>query len=204
MEPLSKLFGSPARVKLLRLFFFNPGAVYDRDSVVDRARVTPETASKELAALARAGITNRKTFYKEVVRPGTKTPKRRRTIGWVLNPKFPYIPELSRFLRDTLAISDKELRRRMRNVGTIKLLVLSGFLIGEKDTSIDVLIVADKVSETSLRSAISSIEADCGQEIRYAVLPVDDYRYRLRVRDRLVREVLDFPHKVIIEKIATA
>jgi len=72
MEYLSKLFGSPARVKVIRLFTFNPEEVFDRDVVVQKARVTPETASKELSALARASIVNRKTFFKEVFRPGSK------------------------------------------------------------------------------------------------------------------------------------
>ncbi len=204
MEYLSKLFGSPARVKLLRLFAFNPDVVYDRDGVVSRARVTPDTASRELAALARAGIIQRKTFYKEVVRPGSKKMKKRKTIGWVLSAKYPYQDALTAFLRKTLVVSGSDVRKRIRGAGTIKLLVLTGHLIGEKDRGIDMLVVGDRLSETALKNAVSLLEAECGQEIRYAVLNTADYKYRRRVRDKLVRDVMDFPHTAVVRRIAAA
>jgi len=202
MEYLSKLFGSPARVKLLRFFVFNPDCVYDRDSAVARARVTPDTASKELAALARAGVISRKIFYKEVMRPGGKAPRKRKTIGWVLDQRYPYLEPLTAFLRETLAISDGELRKRLRGAGTIKLLVLSGHLIGARDRGLDMLVVGDRINQAVLQGAVALLEAECGQEIRYAVLTTDDYLYRRRVRDKLVRDMMDFPHTAVIEKLA--
>jgi hypothetical protein len=201
MEHLSKLFGSPARVKLLRLFVFNPDCVYDRDSVITSARVTPDTASKELAALARAGIISRKTFYKEVPRPGSKEVKKRKTIGWQFNQKYPYLEALNRFLRDTLVVSHTDIKKRLRGVGTLKYLVLAGFLIGDKDRGIDMLIVGTKVGDKALQNAVGMLEAECGQEIRYAVLSVDDYLFRRRVRDKLVRDIVDFPHVVVVDKL---
>lgn len=203
MEYLSKLFGSPARVKILRLFMFHPDRVYDRDSVVAAARITPETASKELASLARAGVMQRKTFYKEVVRPGSTAIKKRKTVGWVLCSKYPHIDALDIFLRDTLIVSGVEIRKRLRGVGSIKLLVLSGFLIGEKDTGLDMLIVGNKLNEQSVKNVLRVLEAECGQEIRYALLTTEEYQYRRRVRDKLVRGVMDYPHKEVVDKLAT-
>lgn len=201
MEYLSKLFGSPARVKILRLFTFNPEKVFDRDVVVQKARVTPETASKELSALARAGIVNRKTFFKEVVRPGSKAPKKRKAIGWVLNQKYPHLPALTLFMRSTLSVADTDISKRFRGVGGIKLLVLSGFLIGEREGVIEILIVGDRLKEAVLKSAITSLEAEYGQDIRYMVVPIEEYHYRRRVRDKFIREIMDFEHKEIINRL---
>ena len=204
MEHLSKLFGSPARVKLLRLFLFNPDTPFDRSDVVSSARVTPDTASKELAALSRAGVITRRTFYREVMRPGSRTPKKRKTLGYVLDRKYPYLSQLTAFMRDTLAVSEAEIRTRLRGVGTIKLIVLAGFLITQERSALDLLLVGDKIDDSMLRNVIRGLEAECGKEIRYAVLHTEDYQYRKRVRDRLVREVLDFEHKEILNRLSTA
>lgn len=203
MEYLSKLFGSPARVKILRLFNFNPEKVFDRDVVIQKARVTPETASKELAALARADVLSRKTFSKEVVRPGSKTPKKRKAIGWVLNQKYPHLEALANFIRSTLTVSDSDISKRFAGTGGIKLLVLSGFLIGEREGVIDILIVGDKLKEQGIISAINSLEAEFGQDIRYMMIPTEEYHYRRRVRDKFIREIMDFSHKEIINKLST-
>jgi len=201
MEYLSKLFGSPARVKLLRLFIFNPEKVFDRDVVVQKARITPDTASKELAALARAQIINRKNFYKEVVRPGSKVSKKRKTIGWVFNQKYPHLEALIQFVRATLSVSDADISKRFRGAGTIKLLVLSGFLVGEREGVIDILIVGDRLNEQVIANAATSLEAEYGQEIRYMIVPIEEYHYRRRVRDKFIREIMDFPHKEIINRL---
>lgn len=201
MEYLSKLFGSPARVKILRLFTFNPEEVFDRDVVVQKARVTPDTAAKELSALARAGIVNRKTFFKEVTRPGSKTPKKRKTIGWVLNNKYPHLDALTDFLRETLSVTDTEIGKRFKGAGGIKLLVLSGFLVGEREGVIDILIVGDKLKELVIKNAVISLEAEYGQDIRYMIVPTEEYHYRRRVRDKFVREIMDFPHREIINRL---
>ncbi|HCC05249.1 TPA: hypothetical protein DEP58_03000 [Patescibacteria group bacterium] len=201
MEYLSKLFGSPARVKVIRLFTFNPEEVFDRDVVVQKARVTPETASKELSALARASIVNRKTFFKEVFRPGSKIPKKRKTIGWVLNQKYPHLVALTHFMRTTLSVSDAEIGKRFRRAGAIKLLVLSGFLVGEREGVIDILIVGDRLIESDIKNAVTSLEAEYGQDIRYMIVPTEEYHYRRRVRDKIVREIMDFPHKEIINRL---
>jgi hypothetical protein len=201
MEYLNKLFGSPARVKLLRLFLFNPESVYDRDEVVKMARITPDTASKELSALGRASLITRKTFSKEVVRPGSKTAKKRKAIGWVLNKKYEHLEPLTVFMRDTLSVSGTDIGKRFQGAGSIRLLVLSGFLTGVKEGELDLLLVGERLNEAVIDNAIQSLEAECGQEIRYMMLKTEDYHFRRRVRDKFVRDVIDFPHKEIINKI---
>jgi len=203
MEYLSKLLGSPARVKLLRLFLFNPSQIYDRDMVVMNARVTPDMASKELAALARAGVIMRRSFFKEVIRAGTKLPTKRRTLGWMCDPNYPHLTPLTRFLRDTLVVSESDIRKRIRAVGTVKLVVIGGPLIGEERTALDLLIVGDRLNETGLKNFVRALESEAGRELRYAVLTSDEYQYRRRVRDKLTRDVFDFPHREIINKLGS-
>lgn len=202
MEHLSKLFGTPARVKLLRLFLFNPERVYDRDAIVKFARITPESASKELTALDRAGVIYRKNFYKEVVRPGSKVSKKRKTIGWVLDTKYIHLAPLTKFMRESLSVTEDEIGKRFKGVGSIRLLVLSGFLVGNSEGILDILVVGERLKDSMIKNIIQTLEAECGQEIRYMILETDEYQYRRRVRDKFIRDVMDFPHQEIVNRIA--
>lgn len=201
MEYLSKLFGSPARVKLLRLFVFNPEEVYGRDDVVAAVRVTPNTASKELTALARAGLIKRKTFFKEVLPVGAKTPKRRKTLGWMLDPKYPHQDALRIFLQQTLTISHAELRKRFRGAGRVQALIVAGFFV-DAESVLDLLLVGDRLDDALVQRVVQGFEAECGREIRYTILTTEDFAYRKRVRDKLLRDVLDHPHEVLVDNVA--
>jgi len=204
MEPLSKLFGTPARVKLLRLFLFNPEGVYGRDDVVEHARVTPAMASKELAALARMGIIKRRTLYKEPVRSGGATTRKRKTLGWILDPKYTYREALRTFLHDTLTLRDSDVRKRFMSIGPVRVCILSGFLVdGDTESELDVLLVGNALASENVETVMRGLEAECGREIRYAVIPVEEYQYRLRVRDKMLRNIVDYPHTVLVDKVGS-
>jgi hypothetical protein len=199
MYDLGKLFGSPARLKILRYFAFNPEAVVDRDDVAKSCRVTPETASRELASLARAGYVKRKTYYRE----GSRSTKKRRVMGWALNQQYPYLAVLTTFLAETVSVSHADIRKRLKGIGSVRLMVLSGIFTGAKESILDLMFVGDRLNEAAIAQQLRTIEAELGKEIRYAVLQTDDYLYRRRVRDKLVRDVLDYPHEALVDRISS-
>ena len=63
------------------------------------------------------------------------------------------------------------------------------------------LIVGNSVSKPSLTSAIKSIEAEIGRELMYVYFEKEDFEYRLGMNDRLIRDVLDYPHQLLLDKI---
>lgn len=201
MHDLGKLFGSPARLRLLRLFALNPEAVWDRDDVVKRTRIAPDTVSKELAQLGRAGFLKRKGYYREVAGANGKVKKRRAT-GWALEQGYPYLTPLTAFLTATVSVSVSDIRRRLRPAGPVRLLILSGMFTRHADGVLDLLIVGDRLNEVGLSTALKQLEIELGRELRYAVLSTEDYLLRRRVRDKLVRDVLDYEHEVLIDKLS--
>lgn len=204
MQELGKLFGGPGRVKIMRLFVFNEDLTLDRDDVAHRVRVSPETASKELAALARAGLLRRKTYYKEQVRSGSSAAKKRKAIGWTLNQSYVFLQPLTNFLKETLAVSHDDVRKRLKGVGTIRLLVLSGIFTGTRESVLDLMIVGDRIDESTLASVMKLLEAELGRELRYATLSTEEYQFRRRVRDKLVRDVFDYPHEALIDRLLSS
>lgn len=184
-DALGKLFGSPARVKLLRLFLLNPETTYTASDAALRARVTSAVARKELAMYERVGL----------LRPRRAKGGK----GWSVDTTFVYLSPLKKLLLN-LPVQSIDIVQRLRAAGVIKLLLLSGVFI-DGESTIDVFAVGDKLDDKKMKTAISLIEAELGKELRYVALPVSEFMYRLDVHDKLVRDILDYPHTVAINKL---
>lgn len=187
MEPLAKLFGSPARLKILRLFMFNQDASFSVDEIIRRTKLSKEAVRRELVDLSSAWFLRKK---------GTHTNAR-----YQVNPRFKHREALDMFIRETTVLSSKHIVALLRKAGALRLVVLTGLFTGILEPQIDLLVVGDHLNERVLASAVHSLEADLGREIRYSFFDTADFRYRLGVYDRLLRDIFDYPHRVLVDKI---
>ena len=185
-DGLEKLFGTPARVKLLRLFLFNPRSSFTLKEIALRARVVDRDARHEVNILHAAKMIDKST--------------RGKGVRYGLNGKFEYIAALQNLLLNAPKRAD-DIVKRVRGVGTIKMIILSGIFMGEWEDRLDILIVGDRVKERMLRERIRGLESEIGKEIRYALLTSDDLYYRMNMSDKLVRDVLDYPHTVVLDRL---
>ena len=80
MDTLGKLFGSQARVKILRLFLLNPQDAYDVPMVAEKSKVSASEARREITLLKAAGVISNKSFTKEIFSKRDKDakPKKKR------------------------------------------------------------------------------------------------------------------------------
>lgn len=205
METLGRLFGSTAIIKILRLFLFNPDCAFEAKGVIKRTKVDSDTVRTEVSMLERIGFLKRRSFYKEIEykKSGRMVRKKKRVSGWILDSKFVYLESLQRFFIQTASVGADEVSKKLRNVGKLKLVIVSGVFIQNWDSRIDLLIVGDAMKKLKLDSAIKDIEAELGKELRYAAFSTNDFKYRLSMRDRLVRDILDFPHLKLVNRIAS-
>lgn len=196
-DPLSILFGSTARVKLLRFFLFNPVQEFTFDEISRRAKLVRRTARTELNALERAEIIKKKMIYVKHPEKDIKI----RVIGYGLNSASPQLGSLQTFLFETAPINGKTLVKHIRKVGPIDFLACTGIFMREFDRRLDVLVAMKKKSESKIETAIRALEAELGIEIRYAVLETEDLKYRVGMYDKLTRDVFDYPHQILIDKV---
>ncbi|MBU6214884.1 Rrf2 family transcriptional regulator [Patescibacteria group bacterium] len=187
MELLAKLFGSGARIKTLRLFMFNKDVALTVAEVALRTKLSKEVVRRELIELAAAGLIRKKRG---------QTPPRYQT-----NSRFEHLAELDTFIRETTSIRPKNMVDILKKAGPPRLIALSGLFTGVQQAQIDLLVVGDALDERSLANAVHSLEAELGREIRYATFATPDFRYRLGIYDRLLRDVFDYPHRLLIDKI---
>src|SRR5438128_780194 len=133
MEILSKLFGSAAKVKIMRLFLFNPEANFDVDDIMTHARVERDDAWRELSILEKVNLVKRRSFYKRS--------QKKRVNGFALNPEFPYLSGLQKLLVETVTANIEEFLKRFRALGKLKLVVAAGVFIHSNESRADLLIV---------------------------------------------------------------
>ena len=58
-----------------------------------------------------------------------------------------------------------------------------------------------KISQTKVENAIRSLEAELGIEIRYAAFSSEELLYRVGLYDKLTRDVFDYKHQILVDKI---
>ena len=63
------------------------------------------------------------------------------------------------------------------------------------------LIVGDGLKKRSIENVLRTIEAEIGKELSYGALETPEFLYRVSVYDKFVRDVLDFRHDRIIDKL---
>jgi DNA-binding Lrp family transcriptional regulator len=196
-DPLSILFGSTARVKLLRFFLFNPSKEFSFDDMSRRARLVRRTARTEIGALEKAGVITRRTIY--IDQPGKS--KKLKVLGYGLNKKFPELQALQTFLFETAPIDGKNLISHLRKAGTLDFVAVAGVFVHEFEQQLDVLIAMKKIPQAKIETAIRALEAEIGIEIRYATMTSEDLLYRVGMNDRLTRDVFDYKHQVLVDRI---
>lgn len=202
MDVLEKIFGSSAKVKIMRIFLFNPGVSYDIDTIATRAKVSKALARKETKILQEICLIKQKSFTKTIKGNGKNAPSKRKKVrGWLLNDTFSYLQPLQNFLVRTSLLEDKEIIKKVSKIGRIRLLIISGVFIQEWESRVDLLIVGDGLNKTKLDSIIKGIEAEVGKELAYAAFETSDFQYRVGMYDKLIRDILDYPHRKIINKL---
>lgn len=197
-DPLEILFGSQARVKLLRFFLFNPSKEFTFDDISRRARLVRRTARTEINALERAGVIKKKQIYVEDEAKGKKV----RVQGYSVNKAFPDLQSLQTFLFETAPINGKTVLKHLRGAGTLDFVCIAGMFLKDFERRLDIMVTMKKLPEAKVENAIRTLEAELGIEIRFAAFNSDDLIYRIGMYDKLIRDVFDYPHEILVDRIA--
>lgn len=191
---VEQLFGSKTRVKLLSLFFNNPGRPFYVREITRKVDEQINSVRRELANLLSIGLvssdgSNNRLYYE-------------------VDPKYEYYEQLRSIFTTMPTKSNdpvvKETReedkiiKRLKSTGLITFAFLTGSFARESRTNIDIFIVGD-VNKARLAKVVAEMEKEMGRELNYSSLTPDEYQYRLSLNDRFVTTVLEARKIVIID-----
>ena len=203
METLSKLFSGLDRVKVMRLFLFNPEMLLSLEQIMDKAKISSKSAKSEIEVLNKAGMIKDKKSVQtvSVKRRGKVSELKKKVICWHLDPDFEYLLPLQNLLINTRPLRPNEILKRLSNVGKLKMIIVSGVFIQNSDSRVDLLIVGDNLKRTSIDRIVKTMEAEIGKELTFASFETADFHYRLGMYDKLIRDILDYPHQKLLDKL---
>lgn len=208
---LEKLFGSSARVKMIRLFLSNSESLFSLEDVSRRAKVPMPVAKREISLFKNIGLIKQKdqTVDEPILRrgeplklkDGTIKTKKKKFSGYFLNALFPFVHALRNLVLNAAPVDKEAMIKEINTIGRIKLVVFSGIFTNRENSRVDLLLVGDSMKETKLDKVLKNIEAEIGKEIIYAVFKTEDFMYRLGMYDRFIRDILEYPHEKAVNKL---
>ena len=92
---------------------------------------------------------------------------------------------------------------RFKNGGRIKLVLVAGIFTQENggENRVDILIVGENLKRNRIERALRDMESEVGKELSYAIFETKEFKYRMEVYDKFVRDIMDYPHRILLDKI---
>lgn len=201
-----QLFGSKTRVKLLQLFYTNPNRSFYVREITRKVDEQINSVRRELSNLLGIGIitseANNNRLYYEVNQdyefygplsmifaggpaPVVETPSK---------GKAPAKPAAAR----STAVAEHPLAKELRGIGKVELVIFTGQFTRDEASGVDVLIVGD-INQAKAAKFMSELEKAENKELRYVVIGLDNYQYRVQINDRFINNLLNSKKQVIID-----
>lgn len=209
---IEQLFGSKTRVKLLQLFYSNPNRAFYVREITRKIDEQINSVRRELSNLLSIGIitsdaSNNRLYYEvnqeyqyykplgqifgglEVAEaPAPKTAKKE-TKKTTEEPTV-VVPKAD-------VAAEHPLAKGFRGLGKVELALLTGQFTRDEMAGIDILVVGD-VNQTKADKFMAELEKSENKELRYTVLPLENYKYRLQINDRFISNVRNAKKQIII------
>ncbi len=191
---LAKLFGSVARVKILKLFLLNPDSSYFIREVSRRLNLQLNAVRRELENLEKIGLLTSHQGSDEE-NDGGRTDRK----FYQADKDCVLFNEIRELIIKAQILSEKDFTTKLRKLGTIKLLILSGLFLNDKQAPVDMLIVGE-FSKEKVAKLVRELESELVTEVNYAVLTEEEYRYRQQVTDVFLYAVLESKKIIVIDE----
>ncbi len=194
---IEQLFGSKTRVKLLQLFYSNPNRSFYVREITRKIDEQINSVRRELSNLLSIGIivsenTNNKLYYE-------------------VNQKFEYYKPLQEIfgggvkksaakkVKPIAGAADDSATIDLQSVGHIELALYTGQFTRDESAGIDFLVVGD-VNKNALKKYVSDLEAQEGKSLRYAVMKLPEFQYRLAIKDRFATALEQAKKQILVDE----
>ena len=189
---IEQLFGSKTRVKLLQLFYSNPNRAFYVREITRKIDEQINSVRRELANLLSIGIigsdtTNNRLYYE-------------------VNQEYEFFEPLQQIFGGGEANVGKVAKSAttdeqtdLKSLGNIEVAIFTGQFTRDESSGIDFLLVGN-VNQNKLDKYIGELEQQEGKEIRYTVMPQNEFEYRRQIKDRFLVGVLSAKKQVLVDK----
>lgn len=183
----------------MQLFYSNPNRSFYVREITRKIDEQINSVRRELANLLNVGIitsdtSNNKVYYE-------------------VNQKYDFYPPLQEIFgggtpkaRKTAKSTGKtatELQPAepsdLKALGNVEIAALMGQFTRDESAGIDVLIVGN-VNQNAITKYVTDLEQQEGKDLRYTVFSLEDFTYRLQIKDRFMSNVLRSKKQILLDK----
>ncbi len=197
---IDALFGSKTRVKLLHLFLNHPGQSFYVREITRLVDEQINSVRRELSNMLDVGVilsnnADNKLYYEANQRYEYYLALRAIFANEQIDPTN--VPASTKTKEEDAP--KEQYTDIISAISGLRLAIVAGVLVRGSQGPLDVLLVGNP-APAQVKSAVQMIEKLEGRELNYSVVPYDDFYYRLSIRDKFIREVLNNKHAVIVDK----
>ena len=194
---IEHFFGSKTRLKLLQIFFREPGkAFYLREL----ARLTDGQLNgvrREIAHLEEIGVISPADTPADFTdQPGPTE----RAKYYRVNPSFVLFSEINALLLKMQLMEQQVFIDQLKErAGELHLFVLTGIFTAAADIPTDLLLVGT-LRPVTIVKIIKEFEAMLGQPVRYTLMNTKEFTERHEIGDVFLYSILEAKHLVIVDR----
>lgn len=196
---IEQLFGSKTRVKLLQLFYANPNRSFYVREITRKVEEQINSVRRELANLQSIGIitsdtSNNKVYYEVNQQYEFFSPLQELFGGKVSRTKR----GAKKAVKNSEPAVGSDEASTLKHLGQVDVACLMGQFTRDDLSGVDLLIVGN-VNTNAVQKYVTDLEEREGKELRYTIFTLDEFTYRLQIKDRFVSNVLLAKKQVLVD-----
>lgn len=204
MQELGKIFGSEERVKIIRLFLGDINDFFLPEEISKVTKIKEELVKKELVILEKSGLLKKikeKYALGDEDTKNTKQIKIKEYICYTVDKNFRFLDALAKLMFDFKNANKDVLLERFKTIGRTKYMMLSGVFTGDEKSRCDILYVGESIKKNIADKLILDLQAEVGKKLNILILDIEEFDYRYKMFDRLVRDALKDDKIVLVNKL---
>lgn len=183
---LENLFSDTNRLRIIKYFIRNADDFSSSEKISKILNIRKNIIEKESKKLLDYNF--------------LKSKKIGRINSYSLNDKFYLYPEIKNLINSAMPVSDGCLISKLQSTGKIKIALVAGVFINSDNSRADMLIVG-RTNPRKLNTFVKFIESQICRELNFVVMTPEEFKYRHRMFDRFIHDMLELPNKKLICKI---
>ncbi|PLX21906.1 hypothetical protein C0584_01045 [Candidatus Parcubacteria bacterium] len=218
---LGKLFGSNARIKILKLFLLHPEEKYYIRQISRDLSLQINSVRRELENLEQFGLLKSFSAKDSAVaeeydtvktRNSTTTRKKEKKLDaatgqekkyFQVNKEFVLYEEIKDLIVKSQMLYERNFVKKIQELGNPQLFYLTGFFVNSDNSPVDLFIIG-KLNKSKLAKIINDLEREMGRELNYTIMDQKEYLFRRDMTDVFLYNVLEGDKIVIVDNIGLA
>jgi hypothetical protein len=225
---LNKLFGSNARVKLLKLFLSNPDKKFyirqiSRDISLQLNSVRRELENLEKFGLLSAAASDdeeaesERNYYDHIATkndllvsekkrsnpddaPKKNEVKKTDKKYFQANKDFVLYEEIKALITKAQILYERDFIEKIKTAGSLKLVILTGFFVGVENRPVDIF-AAGRINKPRFLEIVKELETELGRELNYTLMDLKELQYRREITDVFLYDILEGKKIIVVNEI---